>query len=176
MRLLTKKEWKYVIVGGLLNVVAHHYFLSLGLMQTSASNSGLILGMGPLLTMILAILFWGDVMTFPKVIGSLLGFLGVTVIILKNNVGIDGISVGDVYVFFSILAQVVSFVLIHKVAKTLDPRLMTGYMLLIGSVFLFIISLLLAKRIRKYDTRYYYGMGSFLFIRYLRYSFRSYAV
>ncbi|MDO7488692.1 EamA family transporter [Peribacillus frigoritolerans] len=39
-------------------MVFHHYFLAEGLTKTSASNAGLILGMGPILTVILTMIFF----------------------------------------------------------------------------------------------------------------------
>ena len=143
VRMLTKKEFGYVFFAMLLNVVAHHYFLSIGLSQTSASNGGLILGMGPLLTALLSVFFLGSVMNFLKILGVLLGFAGVAFIVLQSGGGFHGVSHGDFYVFLAILAQAASFVLIKKVSKTLDPRLMTGYMLVMGSIILFGISLLI---------------------------------
>lgn len=92
--------------------MAHHYFLSMGLTKTFASNGGLILGMA-----------------------------GVSFIVLKGNRGLSSISPGDVDVFLSILAQAISFILIKKASNTLDPRLMTGYMLIAGSIFLFVLGL-----------------------------------
>jgi drug/metabolite transporter (DMT)-like permease len=140
LRLPRKKEWKYIIAGSLFNVVAHHYFLSIGLSKTTASNGGLILGLGPLLTAIMAFVFLNNRVTLPKVIGIILGFIGVTFIVLRGHGGIGTISTGDLYVFIAILAQAISFVIIKKGSETLDPRLMTGYMMIIGSTILFIIS------------------------------------
>lgn len=139
IRKLTKKEFGYVFFGGLLNVVAHHYFLSIGVSQTSASNSGLILGMGPILTAILSVLFLGTGMTFIKVIGILSGLTGVSFIVFQSGGGFHGVSHGDFYIFLAILAQAASFILIKRASSTLDPRLMTGYMLVMGSIIIFII-------------------------------------
>jgi drug/metabolite transporter (DMT)-like permease len=54
VRLPTRKEIRYIFLAGFFNVVCHHFFLSLGLSKTSALNGGLILGLGPLLTTIVA--------------------------------------------------------------------------------------------------------------------------
>ncbi|CAM2917036.1 DMT family transporter [Paenibacillus sediminis] len=140
VRKLTRREFVYVLIGALFNVVGHHYFLSNGLAHTSASNGGLILGTGPILTTVLAILFLGDKVTWPRIIGVLLGISGVAFIVLEGGGGVSSISLGDVYVFLAILSQAISFIIIKRVSGTLDPRLMTGYMLLIGSVILFVIS------------------------------------
>lgn len=136
----TKREFIFILIGGLFNVVAHHYFLSIGLRETSASNGGLILGLGPLLTTVLAMAFLGTTMTMARIVGVLLGFTGVALVVLKDG-NISSVSIGDLFIFISILSQAISFIFISKISKSLDPRLMTGYMLLFGSIVLFFISL-----------------------------------
>lgn len=140
VRILTKKEFWYVFLASIFNVVAHHYFLSIGLTGTTATNGGLIIGMSPLLTTILAISFLGTPLTLLKTVGLLLGFSGVAFIVLEGS-QVAGISFGDGYILLSVLTQAVSFILIKRVAHTLDPRLMTGYMMVIGSLFLIVIGL-----------------------------------
>ncbi|HYK71995.1 MAG TPA: DMT family transporter, partial [Pseudoneobacillus sp.] len=137
----TLNEVKYIIFGGLLNVVSHHYFLSVGLTHTTATNGGLILGAGPLLTAILSSIFLRKKPTVIRALGFLLGSVGVFLTVLSGGKGLSGLSVGDLFVFISILAQAFSFIIISKAAKTLDPRLLTGYMLVFGSIILFLISL-----------------------------------
>lgn len=136
------KEYTYILLGGLLNVVAHHAFLSIGLTETSATNGGLILGAGPLLTAIFSAVILKSRPTFIQVCGFLLGGAGVTFIVLSGGDGISSLSTGDLYVFLSILAQAFSFILISRASKTMDARLLTGYMLVWGAIILFAISLL----------------------------------
>lgn len=141
VRLPTKNEFRYIFFACLFNVVGHHFFLSLGLLKTSASNGGLILGLGPLLTTIVAFILIGTRVTFIRLLGIIMGLTGVTFIVVIGNGGVHAISIGDLYVFLAIFAQAFSFILIKKISHTLDPRLMTGYMLVIGSIILLIISL-----------------------------------
>jgi drug/metabolite transporter (DMT)-like permease len=137
----SQKEWVYIIGGGILNVTGHHLFLSIGLKETSAVNGGLILGLGPLLTALMAILFLGKTLTFVRTLGFIFGGIGVTLTVLAGSTGFSGMSLGDFYVFLSIFLQAISFIIISKAAKTLDPRLLTGYMLVLGSILLFFIGL-----------------------------------
>lgn len=137
----TKKEWKFIFVGALLNVVLHQYFLSIGLSMTSGSNAGLILGTGPVLTAVLVSLIMRVYPSRLQWVGVVLGLFGVSATVLAAGEGASGLSFGDVFVFISILAQVFSYLVISKAAKTLDPRLLTAYMFLIGSFVLFVISL-----------------------------------
>ncbi|WGG46911.1 DMT family transporter [Rossellomorea sp. DA94] len=139
----TGKEFLFIITGGLLNVVSHHYFLSVGLTGTSSTNGGLILGTGPLLTALMATIILRNRPTMIKIIGFLSGSVGVTIIVLSGGEGLGGLKMGDLFIFISIFSQALSFIIISRAAKTLDPRLLTGYMLVFGSVILFVISLIM---------------------------------
>ncbi|WP_242057482.1 DMT family transporter [Halobacillus yeomjeoni] len=96
--------------------------------------------------------------------GFLLGFTGVIITTLAGPGGVSGISIGDLFVFFSIAAQAYSFILIGKLNPSLDPRLLTGYMLVIGSAFIFVISMVVeaepAQIIQLFNVKM---MGVFLF-------------
>ncbi len=142
VRLPTKREFYYIILGAFLNVVCHHYFLSIGLKGTSGTNAGIILGAGPILTALIASVLLNRKTNRQRWIGFLLGGAGVAVTILVGSNGVSEINIGDIYVFISILTQAFSFILISKLAKTLDPRLLTGYMLVIGSLTLMVIALI----------------------------------
>ncbi|AZB41618.1 DMT family transporter [Bacillus sp. FJAT-42376] len=144
LRLPTFRETVLIVCCGLLNVVAHHYFLSVGLSLTSSTNGGLILGLGPILVAVLSIIFLNKRLTFIRLAGFILGLAGVSFTVLAGG-GMSAVNAGDISIFFSILTQACSFVIINKFCKTIDPRLLTGYMLLFGSVMLFIISLITEK-------------------------------
>lgn len=141
VRLPKNKEWFYVVGGSIFSVVMHHYFLASGLTMTSATNAGLILGMGPVLTVIFATIILKRKPTMLQFIGFILGFIGVSFTVLAGNGGLNTINIGDFYILLAILAQALSFIVIKQAAETMDPRLLTGYMLVIGSVVLFVISL-----------------------------------
>ena len=141
LRLPTKTEWKYIVGGAMLNVVLHHYFLNMGLVRTSGTNAGLILGLGPVLTAISVSLIMRIFPSKIQWLGFIVGLGGVSSVVLAGG-GIGGFSLGDVFVFISIAVQVLSFLVIAKAAKTMDPRIMTAYMMVVGSVVLFIISLI----------------------------------
>lgn len=136
-----KNEWKYIFLGSLLNVVGHHYFLSSGLSITSGSNAGLILGTGPMLTAVLVSLIMRSYPSKLQWIGVFIGLAGVASTVLVGSGGATGMNIGDVFVFVSIFVQVLSYIVISKAAGSMDPRLLTAYMFIIGSIVLFLISL-----------------------------------
>lgn len=163
-RLPTWKETRVIIYIGIFNVVLHHMFLALGLFSTSGVNAGLILGSGPLLTMMLSIIILKDTVTRVRVFGFFLGFAGILLTTLAGSDGLSTLSIGDGMVFISIVAQAFSFILISKLNPTFDPRLLTGYMLLFGSGILFVFSLLLNRPLIELHALFSWDFGSiFLF-------------
>lgn len=142
VRLPYRHEWKYILAGAFLNVLLHHYFLSIALSITTGTNVGLILGTGPMLTAVLVSLILRSYPSKLQWIGVITGLAGVSATVLVGNGGTTSMNIGDVFVFVAILAQVLSYIVITKAAKTLDPRLLTAYMLVIGSLFLFIIAVI----------------------------------
>lgn len=140
-RLPSAKEAGIIGAISIFNIVAHQSLLAIGLTSTSGVNAGLIGGINPLSTLLLSILFISREITWQRVIGFISGFAGVAVTTLAGAGGVTGISIGDFLVLSSILSQSVSFILIGKLKPGLDVRLLTGYMLLTGSVIIFFVSL-----------------------------------
>lgn len=135
------KETGIILTIGFFNVIAHHSLMAAGLLHTSGINAGLIAGINPLVTLLFSVLFTSMEVTFQKVIGFLLGFTGVAVTILAGSDGTTAVSVGDLLVFLSIIAQSVSFILISKMKPEFDVRLFTGYLLVVGSIVIFFLGL-----------------------------------
>lgn len=135
----SKQEWKYIAIGSLTNVVIHHYFLNIGLSVTSGTHGALILGTGPMLTAIAGAFILRYFPSLIQWLGLVLGIIGVSLSVVGGS-ELGGSAIGDFFVFLAILAQVMSYMVISKAARTLDPRLLTAYMLVIGSLVLMVIS------------------------------------
>ncbi|MFN7250247.1 MAG: DMT family transporter [Anaerobacillus sp.] len=140
LRKLTRTEWFYAFLAALFGQVGHHTLLAMGLVQTTATKAGLILGLIPLATVIFSMIFLRDRPTFVRVVGIFLGFMGVAIVIFQKGEGLSSVSRGDLLIFISMISQAFSFILIKKVTTTLSSRQLTAVMLLIGSVFILISS------------------------------------
>ncbi|MGP4073290.1 DMT family transporter [Piscibacillus sp. B03] len=135
-----KHEWLIIFGLSIFNVILHHIFIAVGLEMTTGVNASLILGLTPLVTMMMAVVLLRQKVSRLRVVGFFLGFLGVVVANVSGAGGLGAVSLGDFVVFLGILVQGFSFVMISKLKPTFDPRLATGFMMVIGSVFIFIIS------------------------------------
>src|SRR5690625_2735467 len=163
-RLPTKKEWKTILIISIFNVVLHHSLLAIGLTKTSGVNASIILGSAPLVTMILSIIILKDRVTRLRVFGFVFGFIGIIVTSIAGTQGIASMSTGDMYIFLSMFVQAFSFILISKLNPTFDPRLLTGYMLLIGSFFVFVLSILVEGNLKQVTALFSWKLGAvFLF-------------
>src|SRR5690625_845620 len=163
-RFPTKKEWKVIFLITIFNVIMHHSFLAIGLTKTSGVNAAVILGAAPLMTLVLSIILLKDQITRLRVLGFILGFVGIVITSVVGSGGFSSISFGDIYIFLSMFAQAFSFILISKLHPTFDPRLLTGYMLTVGSFFIFIISLVVEGNPGQISVLFSWKLGSiFLF-------------
>ncbi|HLS65449.1 MAG TPA: DMT family transporter [Pseudogracilibacillus sp.] len=163
-RLPTKSEWKTIMIITIFNVALHHSLLAVGLTKTSGVNASVILGAAPLMTMVLSVLLLKDRVSRIRVLGFLLGFFGIIVTSIAGEGGFQTVSLGDVLVFLSIFMQAFSFILISKLNPTFDPRLLTGYMLVLGSFFILVVALIVERDISQIANLFQWKLGSvFLF-------------
>ncbi|WP_077329183.1 DMT family transporter [Virgibacillus siamensis] len=139
-RLPYKHEWLTILYIAVFNVILHHSLVAVGLEITSGINGGLILGTMPLVTVLMAFIVLRQRITWLRMSGFILGFIGVVMTTLSGAGGLAAVSIGDVIVFIGVLVQGFSFMLISKLKPTLDPRLVTGYMLTLGAVVIFLVS------------------------------------
>jgi len=162
-RLPTKDEWKTIFVITIFNVALHHTLLAIGLTKTAGVNAGIILGAAPLVTMVLSIILLSDKVSRLRMLGFGLGFVGILMTSLAGTEGIESFSFGDVIIFSSMVMQAFSFILISKLNPTFDPRLLTGYMLVIGSIFIFIVAIFFEQNVSQL-TKLFSGKIGLTFI------------
>ncbi|WP_102347523.1 DMT family transporter [Bacillus sp. Marseille-P3661] len=142
---ISRKNLKGIMVTAIFGVFAHHLCLALGLTMTTASKAGLILGLVPLSTSILAMFFLGEKLTIPRLIGILFALIGVYFIVVNGSNTLSGLSIGDIYIFGAVITQAISIILIKKLSADMDSRQMTGLMFLFGSTLLFVASLFIGQ-------------------------------
>lgn len=163
-RLPTKKEIVTIGYIACFNVILHHIFLAFGLLNTTGVNAGIIFGASPLVVLLLSVFMLKMSFSRLKVFGFLFGFIG---IIVTTSAGAEGslfvFSIGDIFIFISMLVQALSFIMISKLNPSFDPRLLTGYMLTFGSLIIFVVSLFVEGRFSKITKLFSSELG-FIFL------------
>lgn len=142
LRKVSQYELKWLVIGSVLGVFIHHILLAVGIENTTATNSSIIVGFSPLLTMVFALIFGFSKFNLIQFLGFILGLWGIVVAVTKGFNVSTSFAIGDIIVFLSIASQCLSFLVIRKLSNSMDSMLITGYLLLIGAGMLLITSLL----------------------------------
>ncbi|NGP44478.1 DMT family transporter [Bacillaceae bacterium SIJ1] len=133
LRWVSKQEMFYVSGAGFIGIMGHHFFLALGLSTTSGTNSGLILGLVPLATAISAAFFLKQRFHLIRVLGVLLGLLGVSLVVLFGSGQFTGLVQGDISILLAVVTQAIGFIFVYKASQTVPSLLLTAYSILIGA-------------------------------------------
>ena len=138
--------WRYIFIGCFFGVICHHGFFAYGIEQTTAMKAAIISGLSPLFTAFVAVIFKDTVMTRTKIIGFLLGGIGVLIAIVKDISDLWSWAVGDIYILLSFFLQAFSFIAIRRATSSMQPMLVTAWMLLSGSTILMVCSFLIEPK------------------------------
>ncbi len=133
--------WTYILIGSFFGVVCHHALMAVGIDQTTGTKAAIIGGLSPLIVALIAIIFKDTVMTKSKLIGFILGAIGVCIAVIQDFNDLLNLQTGDILVFLSFFLQAFSFIAIRRGTRTISPLLMTAYMLTIGAIILIFTSL-----------------------------------
>ena len=109
----------------------------LGLEWTTATNAALLYASSPILIGLFATMFLGEAFGPRKLLGSLVGFLGVAVIITQGRPGtvqIHGVMLGNLIVFGGAVYWAVYSVATRGIAQRISAEAFTFYLLLLGAV------------------------------------------
>ncbi|MGL4107746.1 DMT family transporter [Clostridium sp. LP20] len=139
---ITSKQLGQVTIMGLAQTTLQYIFFYIGLSYTSGVRGSIINGTGTFFSIILAhFIYKNDKLNFNKVIGCIIGFIGVIIV----NLGGDSVVASSITFkgegFIMIAAALLSISSIYgkKITEKLDPAIATGYQLSIGGLVLVIL-------------------------------------
>lgn len=127
-----------VLLSGLFAIILHYSFTYSALKLTDSSKTAILKQVGVLFYVCFSSLFFKeDKLTVKKLIGVLLGFVGIVAI----NTNTDGISfnIGDALIIAASFCTVFSNVISKKVFKTVKPITATGTSQLFGGIVLLVM-------------------------------------
>ena len=131
-----------VLLSGLFAIILHYSFTYSALKLTDSSKTAILKQIGVLFYVCFSSMFFKeDKLTAKKLIGVLMGFVGIIAI----NANADGISfnIGDALIIAASFCTVFSNVISKKVFQTVKPITSTGISQLFGGIVLLIIGNLL---------------------------------
>ena len=139
--------WTFVYLG-FFGVVVNQMCFTMGLRYTSVSHAAVIVGMGPLYTLVLAVLFRLERATSHKIIGMLLALAGVAILASEHGISAHSPSLlGDAITMTGSLGFATYAVLGKRVARQYDGLTMTAFNHFAGALIVFPVAVHQARQL-----------------------------
>jgi probable blue pigment (indigoidine) exporter len=132
--------WPKLVALGTLNFGAFFSLLFVGAIRLPGGVAGTFQTLGPLVTILLAWLLLRQAPTMLKIVSILVGAVGVALVNLRGDAGVDGIGV--VAALFSVVAGSLGGILINRWGRPEGMSLLsfTAWQLLVGGVELLLLA------------------------------------
>ena len=133
--------WTFFYLG-FFGVVVNQMCFTMGLRYTSVGHAAVIVGMGPIYTLVLAVLFRLERATWHKVVGMAIAFAGVAVLALENGISTRSPSLlGDAITMTGSIGFATYAVLGKRVAGRYDALTMTAFNHFAGAIIVLPVAL-----------------------------------
>lgn len=123
---IPRKLFFFMFGVAFFSIFIHHILLSWGVSITSATHAALILGLNPLITSVLASRFVGEQLSFSKLLGICIGFLGVLLVVAGRE-ETAATFIGDGFMFLAMMAAVIGSLFIKKCTEDIPVLVITAY-------------------------------------------------
>ena len=133
--------WTFFYLG-FFGVVVNQMCFTMGLRYTSVGHAAVIVGMGPIYTLVLAVLFRLELATWHKVIGMAIAFSGVAVLASENGISAHSPSLlGDAITMTGSIGFATYAVLGKRVAGRYDALTMVAFNHFAGAIIILPVAL-----------------------------------
>lgn len=154
---LTTKDLKEITILGIGQTTIQYIFFYLGLTYTTGVRGSIVNGTGTFFSIILAhIVYKNDKLNFNKVLGCIVGFLGVILVNLGGGTSVleGGFSFrGEGFIMIAAFMLSVSSLYSKKISQNKDAYTVTGYQLAIGGFILTVIGYILGGNLTNFSPK-----------------------
>lgn len=127
-RRFTARDWWTLFYLGFFGMTVNQMCFTVGLHYTSVSHAAVIVGMGPIYTLILAVLLRLEKVTWHKATGMAIAFTGIAVLTSERGAATPSPSlIGDAITMTGSVGFAMYAVLAKRVAHEYDALTMTAY-------------------------------------------------
>ncbi len=135
LKVTSKHDLGRLLFYALTGITTNIIFFFWGLKLTYAINAPVIASAQPIMTLFLALLFLKERFVVKKFLGMILGSIGIIVIVLEPllAVGIDGSTIGNVFLVIATLAAVVQMIIGKPILGKYNPITITFWAFVIGA-------------------------------------------
>jgi drug/metabolite transporter (DMT)-like permease len=133
---IERKDWRTLIMLAFFGITFAITFLFLGLQLTSSLNAPIVLSSTPVLLLISATLFLKYKAKRKVMIGTLLGLLGVMIIIIRPlfEKGVSTSIIGNLFLLIATCGSVANTLLLKQIVAKYNPLVLVFWSCIIGSL------------------------------------------
>ncbi|MBK6263503.1 DMT family transporter [Marivirga sp. S37H4] len=126
--------WKFAQCA-VFGVTANQLIFFNGLNLGSPVNASIIMTVNPVIVLLISAWFLKDKITSKKIIGILLGAVGVILLILNKEVSLDNDSfLGDVFIFLNATFYAIYLVMVRPLMQRYEPITVVKWVFLFGTI------------------------------------------
>ena len=144
-RLRQRSDCGFLLLYALFNTTFHYAFFYFGLSHSEGARAAILNTLSVFTVVILACLFFkSDKLTLRKILGCLIGFLGILALNLGGEQGGTGFTwLGDGMIILNALSSAVASLMTRGLSQRVNVFVGTGYSLALGGFLLIVPGLLL---------------------------------
>jgi drug/metabolite transporter (DMT)-like permease len=130
-----KENWRIYTISAIFNVILFFALQTVGLMYLPSGLFSVLVYLQPVLVGLLAWLWLGESMSLLKVIGLLIGFVGVATV---SSSGFSGhiAMIGIILALLTGISWSIGTVFVKRIAHKVDSMWLTAFQFIIGGIFL----------------------------------------
>jgi len=132
---LLRAAWKKVVFLGVFGIGCYNTFSYVAVQYTTATSATLLNSFIPVVTGVLALVFFGKRLSRPEIIGGLLSLTGVVVLISRGDVdtllGLT-LNTGDLWMLLAVLAWSLYTAFLQWRPAGVHPMLMLAALIVVG--------------------------------------------
>lgn len=126
-----------IVVLGFLQTAVQYFFFYVGVGNTSGIKSSILQSSGAFFIVIFShFIFIDDKMSRQKIISMFFGFLGIIVININSDFDLAFKITGEGFLLISAIISAIATIIVRKIAKSINPLMLTGSQMLVGSLIL----------------------------------------
>lgn len=156
-----KNAWGKVLWLSMLQTVLQYFFFYIGLAHTSGVKASIIEAVSVFVAIFVAsMIFHQEALTKQKLLGSLIGFIGVVLINL-NGLTFEFVWNGEGFILISTIAYAFSSVYLKRFSVEHHPVMLSGYQFVLGGIIMMIGGLMMGGKITQVSAS---GIGMLIYL------------
>ena len=145
-----KENWKNVAVLAVFQTVMQYVFFYIGLAHTNGSKSSILDSTSVFFAVLIScLIFKQEKLTINKIIGCIIGFVGVVLINITSGSQVGSFAFnGEGFIILSALSYAFSSVLVSRYSKSESPVALSGYQFMLGGAVMILAGLIFGGRFK----------------------------